>query len=170
MVFECLEMFLFLLVELFGYVDTDVHDNVALSVTISLNSRQALSAQAKCRARLGTRFYLDARLACKGRHFDHIAQGGLRNSEKQVVDQIVLVAQEVGVGKFFDYHLYVAWYAIVLACMALTLDIEYHAFGNTGGNVDFYDFLASRDALSMTMRTLFLDNHSLAMAVWTNLL
>ena len=53
MVFECLEMFLFLLVELFGYVDTDVHDNVALSVTISLNSRQALSAQAKCRARLG---------------------------------------------------------------------------------------------------------------------
>ena len=77
------------------YIDTDVYHEIALAGTITLYSRQSLTAQTECLARLCSTIELHLQLGsfyC--RNLNITAQGCCGEVEQQVVYQVVAVANE----------------------------------------------------------------------------
>ena len=151
-------------------VDADVYHDVARAHAVTLHGGQALAAQAERGARLRSRLDFDACLAREGGNVDSVAEGGLRNGEQQVVDQVGVVADKVLMRFLLDEHLYVARHAAVLCGVALARHVYHHAFCHAGGDFYLNDFFARCHALAVAMAASVLDDGALAVAVGTHLL
>ena len=90
-------------------------------------------------------------MSVNGRHFHLVAERGLRNGEEEIVDEVVLVADEVGVFRFLNEHLNISGDALEFGSMALAGSIDHHAFGHASRYVDFNDFLALHDSIAVTL-------------------
>ena len=116
-----------------------------------MHGRQSLAAKTKGCARLCARFNLHANVSVNGRHFHLVAERGLRNGEEEIVDEVVLVADEVGAFRFLNEHLNISGDALEFGSVALAGSIDHHAFSHTGRYVDFNDLLALHDSLAVTL-------------------
>ena len=81
---------LFLLIQCFRHINTDVHQQI--TCTVSIDIRQTFSAQAEHFARLCTRVDLHFHLAVDSRNFHSTTQRSRRETQQQVIDQIIFVA------------------------------------------------------------------------------
>ena len=82
----------------------------------------------------------------------------MRNGEEEIVDEVVLVADEVGAFRFLNEHLNISGDALEFGSVALAGSIDHHAFGHASRDVDFNDFLALNDTFAVALRALVL-NH-----------
>ena len=77
------------------HIDTDVYHEIALAGTIALYSRQSLTAQTECLARLCSIIELHLQLGSfYRRNLNITAQGCCGEVEQQVINQVVAVANE----------------------------------------------------------------------------
>ena len=141
-------------------IDTDVHQQIARPVAV--DRRQALIAQTKHLARLRTRLDFHFRLPVDCRYLDRPAQSGLRHAQEQVIQQVVIVADQFGMRFLLDQDQQVAINAAMPCGVTLPAHGELHALGHARRDVDRDDIVVANNALAITSRALLYDNLALA--------
>ena len=79
--------------------------------------------------------------------------GGCRYGDEEVVDEVIAVADEVGILFFLDDDLQVTGDTTARSCVPLTLDGELHARGHPSRDAERYDLFADLRALPLTEAT-----------------
>ena len=79
--------------------------------------------------------------------------GGRRYGDEEVVDEVIAVADEVGILFFLDDDLQVTGDTTAGSCVPLALDGELHARGDPSRDAEGYDLFADLRALPLTEAT-----------------
>src|SRR3990172_1309823 len=129
------EQLALLVAELGGHGDAGADQEVAASAAVEVG--HSLAPQDKDAAGLGAGRHLErVRLAVQRGHLRLAAQGGLRQVQLQIVDQVVLVALELRVRPHGDADVEVAGPAAVGADVALAGEPHLRAVADAGGDLD----------------------------------
>ena len=131
--------------------DRDVDHDQFVAAAIAVDVGQPLAAQAQHLAGMRSRGDLDLGTAIDRRHLDRTAQQGCRNGDIEVVDQVVAVTHQLGIGLLFDHDLQVAVDASVTGGIALARDGEYHTLTHAGRDSDLHDLLAAEGSLALAL-------------------
>ena len=110
--------------------------------------RQPLAAHAEHLAGLRAGSDFQSGAGADGGHLDGPAEDGGRQVEHQVVDDIVAVADKLGMLDFLDDHKQVAAHTAVARGVAFAFDGEGHAVRHAGGDGERYLFVLAYDTLA----------------------
>ena len=161
---KALDGFLLFARECLWYVHTDIDHQVAASASVSLNSRQSLASQAHGLTRLCAVLNFNLQIiALDGGDIYLTSKCCCWEVEQEIVYQIVTVSDKKLVVFLFNIYLDVTGNASAMAGITLSWYVDYHAFGYTSGDIDFYYFLTLGHTSATTMRTLVLDNLTLTL-------
>ena len=131
--------------------DRDVDHDQFVAAAIAVDVGQPLAAQAQHLAGMRSRGDLDLGTAIDRRHLDRTAQQGCRNGDIEVVDQVVAVTHQLGIGLLFDHDLQVAVDASVTGGITLARDGEHHPLAHAGRDSDLHDLLTAEGSLALAL-------------------
>ena len=131
--------------------DIDIHQQVTLAVAI--DGGESLATQTEDLAWLRACSDVHTCLPTDRRYLDGATLGGCRYGDEEVVDEVIAVADEVGILFFLDDDLQVTGDTTAGSCVPLALDGELHTRGDPSRDAEGYDLFADLRALPLTEAT-----------------
>ena len=131
--------------------DIDIHQQVTLAVAI--DGGESLATQTEDLAWLRACGDVHTCLPTDRRYLDGATLGGCRYGDEEVVDEVIAVADEVGILFFLDDDLQVTGDTTAGSCVPLALDGELHTRGDPSRDAEGYDLFADLRALPLTEAT-----------------
>src|SRR5437870_2227684 len=141
----------------------DTHQLVAAPVAVQV--RDALALQAKDLPRLGAGRDLHARRALERGHLHLGPEGGLRDADRHLTDDVPSLAHEQGMLAHAEQHVEVARGAAVHPRLALAAELQTRAGVDPGGNLDVQLMSPALDTRAAARRARVGDDRPLPVAV-----
>src|SRR5439155_25603576 len=141
----------------------DTHQLVAAPVAVQV--RDALALQAEDLPRLGGGRDLHARRALERGHLHLGPEGGLRDADRHLADDVPSLAHEQGMLAHAEQHVEVARGAAVHPRLALAAELQTRAGVDPGGNLDVQLMSSALDTRAAARRARVGDDRPLPVAV-----